>query len=105
MNYSPETLTGGRFKEHCSSGFYSCGLLKPDALERGLEERIFDIIQEHGFEVIAVREIVLSEEQVRALWPPEELAGFWEELKEAYMAGPSIFFHSTWWAQCHPNLD
>jgi nucleoside-diphosphate kinase len=92
MNCSPETLTSGRFKEHYSCGFYSCGLLKPDALERGLEEEVFDIIQEHDFEIIAVRETVLSEEQVRALWPPEELSSFWEELKEAYMAGPSIFF-------------
>lgn len=92
MACSLETLTCGRFEERYSCGFYSCGLLKPDALERGLEEKIFDIIREHGFEIIAVRETALNEEQVRALWPPEELVGFWEDLKEAYMAGSSTFF-------------
>ena len=71
---------------------YSSGLLKPDALERKLEKEILEAIQEHGFDIVAIRKTVLNEEQVKALWPPEYCVGFWERLKEAYMEGPSIFF-------------
>lgn len=95
MTYSPEFFNCcGLTKEQKQNldNYYSCGLLKPDALQRKIENEIFEAIQKHGFDIVAVRKTMLTEEQIKALWPPKECVGFWERLKEAYMEGPSIFF-------------
>lgn len=95
MACSPEAFHYYSFtkeQKQNADDYYSSGLLKPDALQRNLENKIFEAIQKHGFDIVAVRKTTLTEEQVKALWPPEECVGFWERLKDAYMEGPSIFF-------------
>ena len=71
---------------------YSFGLLKPDCLKRGIEKKVLTAIETVGLEIIAIKRIRLTKQEVDVIWAPCLTEDFYEELLKFSLSGDCIIF-------------
>lgn len=71
---------------------FSFGFLKPDALEDGLEDEIFERIEGAGLTVLAKRRITLTQGQIEKIYPHISNLPFLEGVKEYLVGREAIVF-------------
>ncbi len=70
----------------------SLGILKPDCLRRGLEEKVLSIIKASGLRVVKSKKVPLTEEEVRIIWNPCANEWFFPDLIEFMTSSEVIVF-------------
>jgi len=66
------------------------GLIKPDALERGKQGQIIDRILSKGFKIVAMKQILLTEEQAKGFYAEHAERPFYGSLVNSMISGPII---------------
>jgi nucleoside-diphosphate kinase len=66
------------------------GIIKPDAVERGLAGKILAIIEEQGFKVKSMRLARLSKDEAEGFYAVHKGKPFFEELVEFMTSGPCV---------------
>jgi nucleoside-diphosphate kinase len=70
----------------------SFGLLKPDAISRGLELFIFSKLEHYGLIVVPYKERILTPNDVSELYPHNLGKPFWEDYVGYMTCGPVVPF-------------
>ncbi len=66
---------------------YSFGLLKPDCLKRGLTNTVMTEIEKSGLEVVAFRQVMLTERDVEIIWSPCVGQSFYPQMLRFSLSG------------------
>ncbi len=67
-------------------------LIKPDAVERGLQGEIIGRILKKGFRILAMKQLLLTRHQAEAFYREHEARPFFSPLCEYMTSGPIIAF-------------
>jgi len=65
-------------------------IIKPDSTERKPTGKIIAILEENGFDIVAMRRTVLSEEQARAFYIEHKDKPFYDSLVAYMTSGPVV---------------
>lgn len=65
-------------------------IIKPDATERGLTNDINKVFEEHGFTIVAQKELTLSKEQAEGFYAVHKERPFYNDLVSFMMSGPVV---------------
>nr|XP_061799470.1 thioredoxin domain-containing protein 6-like [Nerophis lumbriciformis] len=68
---------------------YTVAIIKPDAVAHGKANEIIMKIQDAGFEILAQKELTLTEAQARELYQQKEAEDYFEDLVQFMSSGPS----------------
>ena len=71
---------------------YSFGLLKPDCLKRGIEKEVLIAIESVGLEIVAIKRVRLTKNEVDIIWVPCLKEDFYNDLLEFSLSGDCIVF-------------
>lgn len=66
------------------------GIIKPDAVSRGLSGKILALIEENGFKVRAMRMTHLTKPEAQGFYAVHDGKPFFEELIQFMTSGPSV---------------
>ncbi len=66
------------------------GLIKPDAVERGVQGQIIDRILKNGFKILAIKQITLTRAQAEGFYREHEGKPFFNPLVEYMTSGQTI---------------
>jgi nucleoside-diphosphate kinase len=66
------------------------GIIKPDAVERGLAGKILALIEENGFKIRAMRQQQMSRAEAEGFYAVHRERPFFGELVEFMISGPCI---------------
>ena len=69
---------------------YTFAMIKPDAVSANESGRIIAIIEEHGFHILRMHKVVLTESTARAFYAVHQERPFYGELIEFIISGPVI---------------
>ena len=70
----------------------SFGLLKPDCLERGIQEDIFKMIRSFDLKIIKMKKVQLNEKNVDAIWSSCRNEYFYKDMVRFLTSGKCIVF-------------
>lgn len=65
-------------------------MIKPDAVEAKNSGKIIDAIEQHGFEIVGMQKVELSEEDAQEFYAVHKDRPFFNELVEFVISGPVI---------------
>lgn len=65
-------------------------IIKPDAVKAGYTEKIIDMIEDNGFDILRMQKIHLSKEQAQEFYAVHKNRPFFDELVEFMTSGPVI---------------
>jgi len=65
-------------------------IIKPDAVKRNITGKIFAKIEEHGFNIVAMKKLRLSKKQAEGFYAVHKARPFFESLTKYMSSGPCI---------------
>jgi len=71
---------------------YSSGLLKPDCLKRGIEQKVLAAIEATGLRVVAAKRVRLTEKQIAIVYKGCVGEIFYPELLAFFLSSDCMFF-------------
>lgn len=70
----------------------SAGIIKPDAVVRGLDSRIFRTIEDSGLQIVQFERVVLTPSDIARLYPHNVEKPFWDDFVGYMTCGVAIPF-------------
>lgn len=68
------------------------GMIKPNAVKRGLQDDMFNLIEQNGLSIVKHREVVLTKEEAESFYAEHSEKAWFPELIEFMTSGPVIAF-------------
>lgn len=69
---------------------YTLSMIKPDATKRGVEDAMFKMIEDAGFEVLARRRLALTRPQAEHFYDIHREKGFFNEMIDEMISGDIV---------------
>jgi len=71
---------------------HSFGLLKPDCLTRGLQEKVLAMVESSGLKIVATKQVRLTRKDVDIIWPSCKEMKFYEDMVYFSVSGDCVAF-------------